>query len=185
MDPWWESFFRGPWEQIQLPGYPEERTKNEVSFMEDALGLAGGERILDVPCGEGRHSIELARRGYRSTGVDFNPNAVAVAEQRATTAGVDVDFSCADMRALEYHEEFDAAICFFGSFGYFGDAENAEFVHRVARALRPGGRFLIDTHVTESLYPQFRERDWSLIQEEPPLRPIFDSSAVCGLQKSA
>lgn len=170
MKPWWESFFRGPWEQIQLPGYPEERTSNEVSFIEEALGLSGGERILDVPCGEGRHSIELARRGYRPTGVDFNRNAIAAAEQRASDSGVAVDFSCADMRKLDYLEEFDAALCFFGSFGYFDDAENAEFARRVARALRPGGRFLIDSHVTESLYPQFRARDWSWVREEPPLR---------------
>jgi SAM-dependent methyltransferase len=172
MNPWWESFFRGPWEQIQLPGYPEERTRNEVSFMEEALRLSSGDRILDVPCGEGRHSIELARRGYRPTAVDFNPNAVAVARQRSSDAGVDVDLSCADMRQLDRLDEFDAAICFFGSFGYFEDEDNADFARRVARALRPEGRFLIDTHVTESLYSKFRERDWSWVQEEPQRRVL-------------
>lgn len=123
-----------------------------------------------MPCGEGRHSIELAKRGYRPTGVDFNRNAIAVAKERAAGAEVEVDFVCADMRELAYVEEFDAAICFFGSFGYFDDKQNADFVRRVARALRPAGRFLIDAHVTESLYPKFRARDWSWVREDPPLR---------------
>src|SRR5690606_4931451 len=142
----------------------------EVSFIEESLRLSAGERILDVPCGEGRHSIELARRGYEATGIDFNLNAIAAAKQRAAEAGVSVSFVHGDMRQLDVVDECDSAICFFGSFGYFDDAENAEFARRVARALRPGGRFLIDTHVTESLYPRFRERDWSWVSEDPPLR---------------
>jgi SAM-dependent methyltransferase len=76
------------------------------------------------------------------------------------------------MRRLEAVEEYDAALCFFGSFGYFADDENLDFLRRIARALRPGGRLLLDTHVTESLYPKFRERDWSWMRQEPPVRVV-------------
>lgn len=170
MEAWWEEFFRGPWERIQLEGYPEERTNEEVSFLVDALRLLPGAAVLDVPCGEGRHSIELARRGYRPTGIDFNENAIAVARERAEAAGAEVDFRVFDMRRIDATEAYDGAFCFFGSFGYFSDAENLDFARRVARALKPHGSFLIDLHVAESLYPQFRPRDWSWIRKDPPLR---------------
>lgn len=68
---WWKDFFRGPWEQVQLPGYPEQRTSAEVAFTIDALQLRSGARILDIPCGEGRHAIELAQRGFDVMGIDF------------------------------------------------------------------------------------------------------------------
>lgn len=169
---WWSAFFRGPWEHLQLPGYPEERTRAEVEFMISVLELQPGVRMLDIPCGEGRHSIELARRGFQVTGLDFNPNAIAAAMKRAAEAGVEPFFLTGDMRELDATEEYDAAVCFFGSFGYFSDDDNLDFARRVARALRPGGRFLLDLHVTESIYPSFKERDWFWIRKEPPLRVL-------------
>ncbi len=158
---WWQPFFTGPWAELQAAGYPAERTRTEVDFIATGLGLAPGQRVLDVPCGEGRHAIELAARGMRVTGVDFNAGALAAARERAGAAGVAVDFVQADMRELAITEPFDAALCFFGSFGYFDDADNLRFATRVARGLREGGKFLIDGHVTESLLPIFGERGWS------------------------
>lgn len=181
---WWSSFFRGPWEDLQLPGYPEERTRAEVEFMVSVLELEPGARILDIPCGEGRHTIELAKRGFRSTGLDFNPNATAAAAKRAAEAGVEPRFVTGDMRELSAVEEYDAVVNFFTSFGYFNDEENLDFARRVARALRPGGRFLLDLHIAESVYPIFRERDWSWVRKEPPLRALeerrldLDSSRI-------
>lgn len=169
---WWSAFFRGPWEHLQLPGYPEERTRAEVDFMISALELQPGARVLDIPCGEGRHSIELARRGFRVIGLDFNPNAVAAAMKRAAEAGVEPFFLTGDMRDLDASEEYDAVVCFFTSFGYFSDDENLDFARRVARALRPGGRFLLELHIAESVYPIFREREWSWVSKEPPLRVL-------------
>jgi SAM-dependent methyltransferase len=169
---WWSTFFRGPWEHLQLPGYPEERTRAEVEFMISALELQPGARVLDIPCGEGRHSIELAKRGFRVTGLDFNPNAIAAAMKRAAEAGVEPFFMTLDMRELDASEEYDAVVCFFTSFGYFSDDENLDFARRVARALRPEGRFLLDLHIAESVYPIFREREWSWVSKEPPMRVL-------------
>lgn len=171
-NPWWETFFRGPWQQVQLPGYPEDRTRAEASFIADALKLPDGAAVLDIPCGEGRHTIELARRGYATTGVDFNEAAISVARRRAAEARVDARFHVTDMREFASSEQYDAAVCFYGSFGYFDDEENLEFLRRVANALRPGGRFLLDGHVSESLFPKFRERDWSWMRQDPPIRVL-------------
>ena len=158
---WWQAFFSGPWAELQAAGYPAERTRAEVDFIVSTLDLVPGQRVLDVPCGEGRHTIELATRGLRVSGADFNPGAIAVARQRAAAAGVAADFEPTDMRELRFSQPFDAVLCFFGSFGYFDDADNLRFATRAAASLREGGQFLIDTHVMESLAPIHSERGWS------------------------
>jgi O-methyltransferase involved in polyketide biosynthesis len=70
-----------------------------------------------------------------------------------------------DMRDLPWKGEFDGAFCFGGSFGYFDEEGNAEFLKAVARSLKPGARFLVDTHVAETLLPVFRERDWQRMED--------------------
>jgi cyclopropane fatty-acyl-phospholipid synthase-like methyltransferase len=186
---WWETFFGGPWGDLQAQGYPAERTRAEADFIVSALALAPGARVLDIPCGEGRHSIELAARGYAATGVDFNARALALAENNASARGVHVEFVRADMRDFAAQARFDAASCFFGSFGYFGDDENLRFAANVARALVPGGRFLIDTQVTESLFPRFQERRWDYLPDGTRVleecRYDLESSAFMDAQSSA
>lgn len=157
---WWQAFFDGPWQERQLRGYPAEKTSREVDFILEALRPEDGARILDIPCGEGRHSIELASRGYRLVGVDFKEDTIAVARDRARQRKLDVAFRVADMRDFDDTTRFDCAFCFGGSFGYFDEEGNRRFLDRVASCLRPGGAVLIDTHVMESLLPRFRERDW-------------------------
>ena len=167
---WWQTFFYGPWQDLQLAGYPEEQNQAEAAFMISALRLKPGARILDVPCGPGRHSIAFAKAGFHATGIDFNANAIEQARKAAAENGVAAEFAVADMREFSWTHPFDAAVCFFGSFGYFDDAQNLRFASRVAESLRPGGRFLIDIQVAESLFPKFRERDWQWMQQDPPLR---------------
>jgi SAM-dependent methyltransferase len=157
---WWQSFFRGPWERVQLAGYPDERTDAEVTFIVEAMQLTAGARVLDVPCGEGRHSVELARRGFEPVGVDFNPVALEAGRVRARDKRVHVTFAEGDARTFAIDRPCDAAICFYGSFGYFDDADNLRFAKRVAESLRPGGQFLVDVQVVETVLPDFRARDW-------------------------
>src|SRR4029079_7035747 len=132
--------------ETQRQACPPEPPRTEPDFIVSALGLASGARVLDMPCGEGRHSIELAARGYVPTAVDFNPKALSAAERNARERGVRVELVRADMRDFTPPDNIDAASCFFGSFGYFSDADNLRYATNVARALAPGGRFLIDTH---------------------------------------
>ncbi len=157
---WWSPFFAGLWSRIQAGGYPAERTAAECDLIQSALQLPEGANVLDIPCGIGRHSVELARRGFRVMGVDFNPEYVASAQQTAAVAKVQARFVVCDMRDFASPEGFDAAFCYFGSFGYFSDEENHRFLRAVAGNLRPGGRFLIEAHIAETLLPVYRERDW-------------------------
>lgn len=163
---WWQDFFQGPWGDLQARGYPPEKTRAEVDFITSALSLDGEEKVLDVPCGIGRHTVELAVRGFDVVGLDFNGSALELARKAAADSEVSPQFVEQDMRALDWDQEFDAAFSFFSSFGYFEDeTDNLDVARGVARALRPGGRFLIDTHVTETVFPVFQSRHWGWFDE--------------------
>ncbi len=124
--------------------YSPAGTDQEVAFIADVLHLPAGAEILDLYCGYGRHAIELAKRGYRVTGVDANEAFLAIAGQKAAEEKADVAFRRLDMRELGFNGEFDAVINMFAAFGYFSDDENAAVLGKVSAALRPGGQFLID-----------------------------------------
>jgi SAM-dependent methyltransferase len=78
------------------------------------------------------------------TGVDLTPEYLRRARRDARRASVNVGFLCSDMREIDFDEEFDAAFNWFGSFGYFSDADNLVFCRKIFRALKPGGRFLVE-----------------------------------------
>jgi ubiquinone/menaquinone biosynthesis C-methylase UbiE len=154
---WWETFFPGPWGEWQAKGFMQENTLRDADLLMTALKLKTGDQVLDVACGNGRHAIELATRGIEVTGIDFNGAMLALAEAKADEQSVEPLFLKADMRCLRFHQEFDAAYCFWTSFGYFED-ESHDYVvlRRIAESLRPGGRFLLDLMTVETLLPVFR-----------------------------
>jgi SAM-dependent methyltransferase len=157
---WWRAFFAGPWSKIQGDGYSEERTNSECNLIQNALDLKPGASVLDIPCGIGRHTVELARRGFEMTGVDFNSEYLNIARASAAHANVSPRFLTCDMREFASSEQFDAAFCYFGSFGYFLEEDDEKFARAVAQSLRSEGKFLIEGHLAETLLPIFRERDW-------------------------
>jgi SAM-dependent methyltransferase len=154
----WELFFRASFGELQRGGLRDELATGEVDFLEEALRLAPPSRLLDVPCGAGRHAVELACRGYSVTGVDLNSDVIAAAQSRSAARGLAVDLRLGDMRRLDNileREVYDAAFCFWGSFGYFDDAGNRRFLDGIRAALAPGGRLLVDIAVVETLLPRF------------------------------
>jgi SAM-dependent methyltransferase len=157
---WCEGFFAGLWEAIPAQAKPVERTRAEADAVERALRLTPGAHVLDVPCGDGRIACELAARGYQLTGVELAGAVLDRARRQATDRRLDVAWEHRDMRDLPWPEAFDAAFCFWGSFGYFDDAGNAAFARAVWQTLLPGGRFLVDTRVAETVLPDWREREW-------------------------
>jgi SAM-dependent methyltransferase len=162
MGAWWETYFEADgWQGVQLGIDADFDEPAQAEIIERALTLEPGSRVLDVPTGTGRIAIELAARGHHVTGIDLTERFLEAGRERAATRGVEVDLRHGDMRAIDVeHGSFDAALCFWGSFGYFDPAGDASFVRGVAAALRPGGRFLIDTHSVESILPNFRDRGW-------------------------
>ena len=88
---WYEEFFHGLALDLWRKAVTEEQTKAEADFIAGILDLPNGARILDVPCGNGRHSIELAKRGIRMTGVDLSDEFIAEARQTAALGQLNVD----------------------------------------------------------------------------------------------
>jgi SAM-dependent methyltransferase len=162
VDPrWYEGFFENEWLDLIALARDGERTVGEVDFLVDKLALEPGASVLDLACGHGRHSLELTRRGYRVTGVDLSPRSLELAREAAASEGLDVEFVQSDMRELAFEARFDAAINLFSSFGYFeSDDEDRAVVESVVRALRPGGRFLIDTLNPLGLAARYQPRRW-------------------------
>lgn len=158
MQNWWENFFHGVALDFWRAVVSDEQTRAEADFIQKQLQLSAGARVLDVPCGNGRLSIALARRGFQLTGVDIAREFIDEAKMKSSEDGVPIDFDERDMRDLPWTSEFDGVFCCGNSFGYLDDQGNADFLKAVSNALRPGARFLIDMgSIAECLLPAFQE----------------------------
>lgn len=139
---WYRSAFP-PEETLKRPW--ADRTGAEVDRALAMLGAQGGERVLDMACGTGRHSHELARRGFEVVGVDISPDLLAIAEADAEAESLNASFLAADLRELEFDQEFDLVLNLNdGAIGYFEtEEENRRTFEVIAAALRPGGGNLL------------------------------------------
>jgi ubiquinone/menaquinone biosynthesis C-methylase UbiE len=126
----------------------EERTIREVKGVMNLLGLKKGDRLLDVPCGYGRHSILLAQHGIIPTGVDINKVHLNRAIYQAKIKKLNIKFRKINMLDIAYDNNYHAVINMFYSFGFFEtDVENEKVLKNIFRALKPGGKFLMHTDV--------------------------------------
>jgi SAM-dependent methyltransferase len=163
---WYKDFFGAEWLGLATQQFTPEQTLAQVDFVVKAAGLLPGTSILDLCCGHGRHSLELARRGYRVVGLDFDAPSLELAREAATKLGVAVEFVQSDMRAIPYRGEFDLVINLFTAFGYLeSEAEDQKVLEKVARALKPGGRFLLDTINHAWLLRHFESRGWTPLDD--------------------
>ena len=139
-----------------------ERTGSEIDRALTMLRPEGGERILDLACGTGRHSLELVRRGFSVVGVEIGPELVEIARKDAADEGLEVEFIGGDLRELDFENEFDIVLNLNdGAVGYFEtDEENQRTFEVISRALKPGGQNLIQ--VPNVLYARANlpQRSW-------------------------
>jgi len=154
---WWKNFFHGVALDFWRAAIPAELTRTEADFLAKQLQLTKSAKVLDVPCGNGRLSIELAQRGFALTGVDIATEFMDEAKSRSTQIGVNVDWHTQNMRHLPWPTNFDGAFCFGNSFGFLDDEANADFLKAVSRTLKPGRRFILDAPaVAECILPTFQ-----------------------------
>jgi SAM-dependent methyltransferase len=175
---WWRTWF-GPGYLALYDDTLRERTPAEIDQLEALLLLRLPLRILDLPCGQGRHAIELARRGYEVTGVDLSPYLLGVAKVRAEAAGVEVRWLEGDMRRPVAGETFGLVLNLFTSFGYFHDAGDDRLVVQAAASmLEPGGRFLLEVINGDRVMDHFVEREWFTVGQAAVMeRRSLDRSA--------
>lgn len=127
----------------------------------EVLGLPSGARILDVPCGQGRHAHLLAEAGYRVEGVDYSEPLIKLAKKRGT--GPTLHYTQGDMRRMKsaWSGRFDAVVNLFTSFGFFLDPrDDARVVREFARVLKPGGLFIFHGGSRDGVMARFLSRDW-------------------------
>ncbi|MBM3497955.1 MAG: class I SAM-dependent methyltransferase [Armatimonadetes bacterium] len=160
------QWFEGYFDEWYLPTHGDGlgRAPAEVDYIVGALDLPPDSAVLDLACGHGRHAVELARRGYRVTGLDLSRVLLAKAEELARERGVAVELVEEDMRRIPetWAARFEGAINVFTAWGYFEkEADNERVIEGVARSLRLGGRFLLDVINREWVIRHFRDTQWS------------------------
>lgn len=144
----------------------QERTSIEVDFLEKVLALKPSSKVLDCPCGHGRHSIELALRGYNVTGQDLNSFFLQEAEKAAKQAEVSVRWIKGDMRQVPFEDEFDIALNLFTAFGYLeSDEEDQKALGQIAKALKPGGTFVLDVINRDHVVCSYRDNHWQELSD--------------------
>jgi SAM-dependent methyltransferase len=180
VDPnWFEGFFESEWLDYLALG--RKSTEAEVDLLVEELGIGPGSRVLDLACGRGRIAIPLAQRGMRVTGVDLSPRSLELARRDAATAGVALELIESDMREIDFDPEFDAAYNVYSSFGYFEEqADDERVLHAVARSLKRGGAFLIDTVNPIALERVFHEREWREFDDGTLMLEQIDHDRLAG-----
>jgi len=141
--PWYEKFFGKHYLRTVRTPTPKE-VAVECDFIERALRVPVGSRVLDVGCGLGVQSVEMASRGYHLVGLDISPTMVSRAYDEAEDRGLQIDFVRGDMRDVTFEEPFDALLCWGTTFGYFSEEENELALRQFHELLKPDGTLLLE-----------------------------------------
>lgn len=153
------------WELFEPFLFNKERLSNAKAESENVIKLLKidpNDRILDLCCGNGRHSLELSSKGYDVVGVDRTSAFIEKGRQKAKQNNLNIEFVVSDMREYCVPNSFNIVINLFGSFGYFDNPTNdLKVVKNMYASLRSGGKFLIETMGKEILANDFQEKDWN------------------------
>ena len=158
---WWQTHFDALYLREYDPLFTLERDRREVARLLEVLALPTGARILDCPCGQGRHAHLLAEAGFDVDGLDYSAELLARARERGT--GARLRYTRGDMRRLpaRWTGRFEAVVNLFTSFGFFLEpADDARVVAEFARVLRPGGVLLWPGGSRDGVMARFLDRDW-------------------------
>lgn len=151
---WYEILFDDYGEKYDNENFTKGTT-GECDFLEKELNYSKSLKILDVGCGTGRHSIELAKRGYKMTGIDLSESLLAKAREKADKQNLNIDFLNYDARKLPFDKEFEVAIMLCeGGFPLMEtDEMNFEILRNVTKSLKENGKFIFTT--LNGLFPLY------------------------------
>ena len=176
---WWKGYFDAGYLREYEPMFDLAGDRVQVARLIELLGLPSGARVLDCPCGQGRHAHLLAESGLDVDGVDYSAPLIANAKERGTSRTL--RYRRADMRTLPaaWAGRFDAVVNLFTSFGFFADpADDARVLREFARVLRPGGVLLWHGGDRDGVMAKFVSRDWwttadgTLVAQERHFDPL-------------
>lgn len=158
---WWKHYFDAGYVREYGPLFDLIEDRRQVARLIELLELPAGARVLDVPCGQGRHAHLLAEAGYNVDGLDLSEHLLALARKRGT--GPLLRYRRGDMRRLPpaWTGRFDAVLNLFTSFGFFADArDDARVIREFARMLAPGGLLVWHGGSRDGVMARFLARDW-------------------------
>ena len=168
----WADFFDGHATEYDGNVFTKN-TMAEVAFLVEELELTPGAAILDIGCGTGRHAVELARLGYRVTGVDISAGMLAQARKRAEAAGITATWLQADASRVALDGPCDGVICLCeGAFGLLGGRDDAlgqpaAILRNAAAAMKPGAKCLFTVLNGFRMARQYKQEDVSAGRFDP------------------
>ncbi|MCJ7446636.1 MAG: class I SAM-dependent methyltransferase [Bacteroidales bacterium] len=154
MNQWYEELFKNYSDKYDNENFTKG-TVGEVDFIENEITRNKSCKILDIGCGTGRHSVELARRGYSVTGIDLSESMIKKAKSIAQKENLKIDFQVKDARNFSFDEPFDLAIMICeGAFPLMEtDEMNFSILKNAFSSLKSGGKLILTT--LNGLYPLF------------------------------
>lgn len=156
-----DTFFDSSYQDVWKELIPQGLTEAECDFIEDVCSLSNGESVLDLMCGYGRHSIELAKRGLKITAVDNLASYIESVKDNAERDKLSIKALNDSVLQADFGSDFSAAICMGNSFNFFAKPEALRLVKKVSECLRSKGFFLINTWmISEIVFKYFRDKDW-------------------------
>ena len=155
------TFFQGSYKYAWKGTIPPGLTEAEADFIQEIAFLKNGGKVLDIMCGYGRHSIELARRGVEITAIDNLRDYIDEIKAKAKEQNLPICAVQEDILNAKLDEVYDAVICMGNSFAFFGRNDAITILKNISNHLKPGGILIINSWmVAEVAIKHFKERDW-------------------------
>ncbi|PZR25813.1 MAG: hypothetical protein DI535_16690 [Citrobacter freundii] len=159
-----DAYFDGYYKEIWRAIIPEALTRDEVSFFIEHFSLTQSSKVLDLMCGYGRHSIELARKGIVTTAVDNLLSYIEEVKLIANQENLPVKTFHSDILSFEDDQKYDLTICMGNSLNFFNEDDTIKILSSVNKRLQTGGYLVINTwSLTEIAVKTFQQKTWGLV----------------------
>jgi cyclopropane fatty-acyl-phospholipid synthase-like methyltransferase len=160
------TFFEGFYKDVWRKLIPQGLTEAEADFIMDIASLEDEGKVLDLMCGYGRHSVELAKRGAQVTAVDNSVDYIEEIKQVAAGNDLNIEALCENVITLTLDEVYDTAICMGNSFAFFKEEEVLRILRNLSTNLKREGTFIINTWmIGEIAIRHYREKDWFYVDD--------------------